>query len=60
MLEQIPVPIFNLKDQEKIVAKIDSLFADIDNQFEKINQLEQQLNSLKQSILKQAFEGNLV
>jgi restriction endonuclease S subunit len=54
------IPLPNKNIQEKISKKIDSLFVDIDNQFKKINQLEQQLNSLKQSILKQAFEGNLV
>lgn len=59
MLEQIPVPVFDLKDQRIIVGKIDSIFADIDAGLEKINELKVQLESYKQSVLHAAFSGVL-
>lgn len=57
-----------LPEQHRIVAKIEELFSKLDNVQESINQLQGILKpsttgkiyQLRQSILKKAFEGNLV
>ena len=56
-----------LKEQKRIVSKIESIFAQIDATKQQLEQLASQVTSasgnitqLKSSVLKQAFEGNLV
>ena len=58
-LRVIPVPIAPFEEQKKIVEEIDRHFSVTDG-IEKVVQLGLQQNRLRQSILKKAFEGNLV
>ena len=45
--------------QEYIVAKIDELFDELDKGFESLNTAKRKLEQYRQSVLKQAFEGEL-
>jgi len=56
---QIPLP-FEIKEQQRIVAEIESRLSVCDKIEESIEQSLKQTESLRQSILKKAFEGKLV
>lgn len=59
-LVKVPVPIINLSKQDIIVQKIE-FHLSICNQIEKtVDTALQQAEAMRQSILKQAFEGNLI
>jgi type I restriction enzyme S subunit len=59
-LKNIQIPIPPIREQYKIVQKIESRLSVADKLEETIAQSLQQAESLRQSILKQAFEGKLV
>jgi len=59
-LKTYPIPLPLLKEQEKIVQEIESRFSVADKMEESITQSLQQAEALRQSILKKAFEGNLL
>lgn len=66
-LNQIPILLPPLKEQHRIVSKIESIFAKIDTKQKEIEKTELYIrsipasfNELKKSILKLAFEGKLV
>ena len=54
---QIPVP--PLAEQKRIVKKIEELFGVIDEQVKRLEATQEALISYRQSILQQAFSGNL-
>lgn len=54
---QIPVP--PLKEQKRIVEKIEQEFGKIDEVIEKLKLAQEQIKQYKQSVLKAAFEGKL-
>ena len=48
-----------LAEQERIVEKIETLFADIDEGIENLKTAQTQIKQYRQSVLKSAFEGKL-
>lgn len=48
-----------LAEQERIVEKIEALFADIDEGVERLKSAQAQIKQYRQSVLKSAFEGKL-
>ncbi len=56
----MPVPITPAKEQAQVVSEIEKRFSEADNLEKSIEQSLEKAESLRQSILKQAFEGNLV
>ena len=48
-----------LAEQERIVEKIEALFADIDEGIERLKSAQAQIKQYRQSVLKSAFEGKL-
>lgn len=69
-IQEIPLPLPPLAEQQRIVAKIEELFGGLESTLEGINKTVGlnlslsscggQLGALRQSILKNAFEGKLV
>jgi len=59
-LSKIPVPIPPLPEQERIVAKIEELFTQLDAGTAALKRAQAGLKRYKASVLKAAFEGNLV
>lgn len=59
-IKAIPVPLFDLKTQKKIVQKIDSLFTEIDAGVEELKKTKVKLELYKQSVLNAAIRGKLV
>ena len=59
-INNFPVPLCSLEEQELIVAEIESRLSVADKAEETIEQSLQQAEALRQSILKKAFEGKLV
>ena len=57
---KIEIPIPTLKEQQLIVAELESKLTVCDKIEETISQSLQQAETLRQSILKQAFEGKLI
>ena len=55
--EKIPLP--PLREQNRILEKIEELFSELDQGIESIKLAQEQLNIFRQSILKNAFEGKL-
>ena len=66
-IKRLDIGLPPLVEQKRIVSKIESIFAQIDATKQQLEQLASQVTSasgnitqLKSSVLKQAFEGNLV
>ena len=59
ILWNIDVPIPPLKEQERIVAKLDSLFEKIETNKKRLEKLPQILKRLRQSVLAAAISGRL-
>jgi len=59
ILEQFPIKIAPLKEQERIVSKIEELFSELDHAEVVLNKAQKQLEIYRQSLLKSAFEGEL-
>ena len=58
-MKRIPVPVPPLKEQERIVARIEEFFSQLDAGVEMLKKTKTQLSVYRQSVLKEAFEGNL-
>lgn len=54
---KIKVAIPPLKEQERIVARIEELFSDLDDAVETLKATQQQLNLYKQAVLKEVFSN---
>jgi len=52
-------PLPPLKEQQRIVAKIEELFSELDKGIESLKTAQQQLKVYRQAVLKYAFEGKL-
>ncbi len=59
-IKELKIPIPPLNEQKRIVAKIESIFSQIDAGQTKLDAVKILLKQQKQSVLKVAFEGNLV
>ncbi|EPF9726320.1 restriction endonuclease subunit S [Vibrio fluvialis] len=55
--EQIGIP--PLREQRRIVEKIEELFSELDSGIKSLTKAKQQLSVYRQALLKQAFEGKL-
>lgn len=55
---QIPVP-DRIKEQERIVNRIEELFFELDKGVETLKSIKQQLEVYRQAVLKEAFKGKL-
>lgn len=55
---KIKVKIPSLREQEKIVAKIEELFSELDNGVETLKKTKHRLTVYRQAVLKEAFSGN--
>ena len=60
MIKELPFPMYPINEQEKIISEIESRLSVCDKIEQAINESLQKSESLRQSILKQAFEGELV
>lgn len=58
-LGQMPIWLPPLREQHRIVAKIEELFSELDKGVESLNTAREQLKIYRQSVLKAAFEGKL-
>ena len=58
-IEEIPLPLPPLKEQRRIVAKIEELFSELDKGVESLKTAQEQLNIHRQAVLKHAFEGKI-
>jgi type I restriction enzyme S subunit len=56
LLLSFPFPVFGLKQQRRIVAKIDALFSELDKGVELLQTVRQQLKTYRQAVLKWAFK----
>jgi len=59
-IEQIPIPLPPLAEQERIVAKIEALFSQLDAGVAALRRIQAALKRYKASVLKAACEGRLV
>jgi len=59
-IEQIPIPLPPLAEQERIVAKIEALFSQLDAGVAALRRIQAALKRYKASVLKAACEGWLV
>jgi len=55
----LPFPLAPLKEQQRIVSKIESLFSELDEVEKGLQKAKQQLEVYRQSLLKSAFDGKL-
>ena len=55
----IPLPLPPLKEQHRIVIKIEELFSELDQGIKNLKTAGEQIKIYRQSILKEAFEGKL-
>ncbi len=60
MLENLEIPLPELKEQNQIVQEIESRLSVCDNVEQSITQSLEKAKALRQSILKKAFEGKLL
>lgn len=58
-LEKCSIPLPPLNEQNRIVAKIEELFSELDMGLENLNKARELLKGYRQTLLKNAFEGNL-
>ncbi len=58
VVKNIEVPVIPLKEQKRIVNKIEELFSELDSAVETLKKTKEQLVVYRQSVLKEAFEGN--
>ena len=58
-MRNIPVPIPPLSEQQRIVSKIEELFARLDAGVKSFEKVKTQLQRYRQTVLKHAFEGKL-
>jgi len=58
-VEDIPLPLPPLSEQQRIVTKIEELFSELDKGVENLRTAQQQLKVYRQALLKHAFEGKL-
>ena len=58
-IKNLTFPLPPLAEQERIVEKIEALFADIDEGVERLKSAQAQIKQYRQSVLKSAFEGKL-
>lgn len=56
---EIPLPLPPLKEQHRIVAKVEELFSDLDKGIENLKTAQAQLKVYRQALLIHAFEGKL-
>lgn len=56
-LKKLPVPVPPLKEQKRIVARIEELFSELGSGVETLKKTKQQLSGYRQAVLKAAFEG---
>lgn len=59
VLNSLEIPLPPLAEQERIVAKIEELFAGIDAGVENLKSVKNQIALYRQSVLKSAFDGTL-
>ena len=59
-LRNLEIPLPPLNEQHRIVTKTESIFSKIDAVEKTVSESISALDTLKQSVLKQAFEGNLL
>lgn len=59
IIQELPFPFCSLEEQEQVIAQIEARFSICDKLEESIRENLQKAETLRQSILKQAFEGNL-
>lgn len=55
----LPVPVAPIREQHRIVAKIDELFSELDKAAESLKLARERLQIYRQALLKAAFEGKL-
>ena len=58
-MQQIPIPLPPLAEQQRIVAKIEELFSELDAGVEALKKVRAELKRYRQAVLKYAFEGKL-
>ena len=58
-IEEIPLPLPPLMEQQCIVFKIEELFSELDKGVESLKTARAQLDFYRQAVLKHAFEGKL-
>ena len=58
-LKKCDFPLAPLKEQKRIVAKIEELFSELDNGITALKTAREQLKVYRQTVLKHAFEGKL-
>lgn len=51
-----PIPVPDIAEQERIVARIEELFSELDNGVETLRKTKQQLSVYRQAVLKEAFQ----
>ena len=57
--KKIKIPLPPIEEQNRIVAKIETLFSELDKSIESLKRAKQKLALYRQSVLKAAFEGEL-
>ncbi len=60
IMSQFQIPLPPLNEQKRIVQKIESILSQIDAGKKRLDEVRKLLKQNKQSVLKSAFEGNLV
>lgn len=58
-LATVGIPVAPLREQHRIVAKIEELFSELDKAIESLTLARAQLKTYRQALLKAAFEGQL-
>jgi type I restriction enzyme, S subunit len=58
-VEDIPLPLPPLREQHRIVAKVEELFSELDKAAESLTLARAQLKTYRKALLKAAFEGKL-